>query len=95
MVVGCVAATTAAVAAAADSGAGGGQSTGSHHGAYRLRKKHGAWGLRCWVVGMMEKVLSVAVAVLRAAGLLRGRRLQATWMGVAQGQVTRGGASAW
>lgn len=99
MVVSCVAATT--VAAAADYSAGCGQSAGSLHGAARLLKGQGARGLRCWVMDMVDEVVSTAVtmavsmAVLRAAGLLRGRRLQAARMGVAQGQVTGRGASTW
>lgn len=80
MVVGCVAATTT-VAAAADSSTGCGQSTGSLHGAARLLKGQGARGLWRWVMDMVDEVVSVAVAVtvavLRATGLLRGRRLQA------------------
>lgn len=78
VVVGCVAAT-AAVAAAADSSTGGGKSTGSLYRAAWLLKGHGARGLRCRMMDMVEKVVSVAVAVavLRATGLLRGRRLQA------------------
>lgn len=43
---------------------------------------------------MVDKVVSVAVAVLRAGGLLRGGRLQAARMGVAEGHVTRRGAAA-
>lgn len=81
MVVGCVAATTI-VAAAADS-AGCRQSIGSLHGAARLLKGQGARRLWCWVMDMVDEVVSVAVAmavavtVLRATGLLRGRHLQA------------------
>lgn len=96
MVVGCVAAATT-VTAAADSSARCRESIGSLHGAARLLKGEGTYRLRCWVMNMVEEVVSIAVAVtmdvLRAAGLLRRRRLQAAWMGVAQGQVTRWGAS--
>ncbi len=96
MVVGCVAATTI-VAAAADNSAGCGQSTGSLHRAAWLLKGQGARALWCWVMDMVDEVVSVAVtvavAVLRDTGLLRRRRLQAARMGVAQGQVTRGGPS--
>lgn len=84
MVVGCVAAAaTTTVAAAADASTGCGQSAGPFHGAARLVKGQGPRGLRCWVMDMVEEVVSIAVAVtvtvgvLRAAGLLRGRRLQA------------------
>lgn len=78
VVVGCVA-TTTTVAAAADSSARCGQSTGSLHRAARLLKGQGARGLWCWVMDMVDEVVSIAVAVtvLRATGLLRGRRLQA------------------
>lgn len=82
MVVARVAATTV-VAVAADSSAGCGQSAGSLHGAARLLKGQGARGLRCWVMDVVDEVVSVAVvvavavAMLRAAALLRGRRLQA------------------
>lgn len=88
MVVGCVA-TTTVVAAAADSSAGCGQSTGALHRAARFLKGQGAWGLWSWVMDMVDEVVSAAVAVavavavamtvtmLRATGLLRGRRLQA------------------
>lgn len=79
MVVACVATTI--VAAAANSSAGCGQSTGSFHGAARLLKGQGARGLWCWVMDMVDEVVSVAVsvavAVLRTSGLLGGRRLQA------------------
>lgn len=79
VVVGRVAATTA-VAAAADSSTGCGQSAGSLHGAAGLLKRQGARGLWSWVMDVVDEVVSVAVAVavLRAAGLLRGRHLQAT-----------------
>lgn len=43
---------------------------------------------------MVDEVVSVAVAVLGAGGLLRGRGLQAARMGVAEGHVTRRGAAA-
>lgn len=46
------------------------------------------------MMDVVDKVVSVAVAVLRAATLLRRRCLQAARMGVAQGQVSRGGAYA-
>lgn len=76
MVDGCVAAATTTVAAA-DSSTGCGQSTGPLHRAAGLLKGQGPRGLRCWVMDMVEEVVSIAVAVLQAAGLLRGRRLQA------------------
>lgn len=71
---GCVAAAAATVAAAADSGAGCRQSTGPLHGAARFLEGQGARGLRRRVVDVVEEVVSVAVAVavLRAGGLLRG-----------------------
>lgn len=97
MVVGCVAAATV-VTAAAESSAGCGQSAGSLHGAARLLKWEGAHGLRRRVMDVVEEVVGVVVAVpvpvLRGGRLLRGRCLQAARMGVAQGQVTRGGPSA-
>lgn len=81
MVVACVAATTIVAAAAADSCAGCRQSTGPLHRAARFLKGQGARGLWCWVMNMVDEVVSVAVpvavtvAVLRATGLLRGGRL--------------------
>lgn len=80
VVVGCV-------ATAADSSAGGGQGGGPLHGAAGLLKGHGAWRLRCRVMDVVQEVVSAAVAVLGAAGLLRGRRLQAARVGVAEGKV--------
>lgn len=106
MVMACIAATTI-VAAAADSSTGCRQSTRSLHRTARLLKGQGARGLWCWVMDMVDEVVSIAVAVtvamavamtmavLRATSLLRGWCLQAAWMGVAQGQVTRGGPSTW
>lgn len=86
MVMACIAATTI-VAAAADSSTGCRQSTGSLHRTAWLLKGQSARGLWCWVMDMVDEVVSVAVAVavavamtvavLRATGLLRGRRLQA------------------
>lgn len=85
MVMACIAATT--IVAAADSSTGCRQGTGSLHRAAWLLKGQGAGGLWCWVMDMVDEVVSVAVAVavavamtvavLRAIGLLRGRRLQA------------------
>lgn len=81
VVVACVAATTIVAAAAADSCTGCGQSTGPLHGAARLLKGQGARGLWCWVMNMVDEVVSIAVAVavtvavLRATCLLRGGRL--------------------
>lgn len=78
MVVGCVAATTTVAAAAADSSARGRQSTGSLHGTAGLLEGQGARGLGCWVMNMVEEVMSAAVivavtvAVLSTAGLLGG-----------------------
>lgn len=75
MVVGCIVATTT-VAAAADSSTGCRQSTGSLHRAARLLKGQGARWLWCWVMDMVDEVVSIAVAmtvaVLGATGLLRG-----------------------
>lgn len=103
MVMSCIAAAAAtitvvaaAAAAAADSSTRCRQSSGPLHGAARLRKRQGAGRLWCWVVNVVDEVVSVAVAVdmtvavLGAGGLLRGRGLHAARMGVAQGQVTWG-----
>jgi len=75
VVVGRVAAAPGA--AAADSSAGRGQSTGPLHGAAGLLKGQGPGGLWSRVVDMVDEVVSVAVVVNVAPGLLRGRRLQA------------------
>lgn len=78
VVVGCVAAATTTIAAA-NSSTGCGQSAGTLHRATGLLKRQGARRLRCWVMDVVEEVVSVAVAVavtvavlLRATGLLRG-----------------------
>lgn len=75
VVVGRVAAAPGA--ATADSSAGRGQSTGPFHGAAGLLKGQGPGGLWSGVVDMVDEVVSVAVVVNVAPGLLRGRRLQA------------------
>lgn len=71
MVVGCV--TAATTVATGNASTGGRQSAGSLHRTALLLKGHSAQGLWCWVMDMMEKVVSIAVAVLRATGLLRRR----------------------
>lgn len=96
MVMACIAATTIVAAAAADSSTGRRQSAGSLHGTARLLEGEGSRGLWRRVMDVVDKVVGVAVAVavtvavLGANGLLRGRRLQAARMGVAQRQVTGG-----
>lgn len=82
MVMACIVAASTDVAAA-DSSTRCRQSGGPLHGAARLLKRQGARGLRRRVVNVVDEVVSVAVAVdvtvavLRAAGLLRGRGLHA------------------
>lgn len=77
MVMSCITAATT-VAAAADSSTCRRQSGGPLHGAARLLKRQSAGRLWCWVVNVVDEVVSVAVAVdmavamLRATGLLRG-----------------------
>lgn len=97
MVMACIAATTIVAGAAADSSTGRRQSAGSLHGTARLLEGQGSRGLWRRVMDVVDKVVGVAVAVtvavLGADGLLRGRRLQAARMGVAQRQVTGGGPS--
>lgn len=62
MVMACIAATTI-VAAAADSSTGCRQSTGSFHRTARLLKGQGTRGLWCWMMDMVDEVVSTAVAV--------------------------------
>lgn len=94
VIVGCVVAT---IATAADSSAGGRQSAGSLHRTAWLLKGHRDRWLRCWVMDVVEEVVSVAVtvAMLSTAALLSRRHLQAARMGVAQGYVSRGGTTTW
>lgn len=65
------------VAGAANSSTGRGHSTGPLHGAAGLLKGQGPGGLWSGVVDMVDEVVSVAVVVNVAPGLLRGRCLQA------------------
>lgn len=76
MVVGCVAAatTTAIAGATADSSTWWWQSVGPLHRAAGLCKWQRPQRLWCWMMDMVEEVVSTAVAVtvavLRTAGLL-------------------------
>lgn len=88
MVMACIVAASTD-AAAGHAGARWRQRGGPLHGAARLLKRQGARGLRRRVVNVVDEVVSVAVAVdvtvavLRAAGLLRGRGLHAARVRVA------------
>lgn len=64
MVMACIAATT--IVAAADSSTGCRQSTGSFHRTARLLKGQCARGLWCWMMDMVDEVVSTAVAVAMA-----------------------------
>lgn len=77
VVVACIGATT--IVAAADSSAGRRHCIGPLHEAARLWKGEGSRRLWRWVMNVVDEVvtIAVAVAVQRAAGLLRGRCLQA------------------
>lgn len=88
MVMACIVAASTDVAAA-DASTRWGQSGGPLHGAARLLERQGARGLWRRVVNVVDEVVSVAVAVdvtvavLGAAGLLRGGGLHAARVRVA------------
>lgn len=77
VIMACIAAATIVAAATADHSTGCGQGAGLLRGAACLLEGEGPGGLRCRVMDVVDEVMGVGVAVLRAYGRLRGRRLEA------------------